>query len=296
MLFLLFINDLPDSVRSTVKIYADDTKVYRVINDIEDCVILDEDLDKLTAWARTWQMSFHPEKSFVLRVGKDHLDYQYTMVNNDGIPCPLKVTTEERDLGVLLDSKLKFSSHITQTVKKANKMLAIIRRTFTYLDAATMSMLYKSLVRPRVEYAVCVWAPAQKGQINMIEDVQKAAVRLIPGFAKKSYEQRLRDLQLPTLVYRRARADMIQTYHLLHKNAQMSQIDQRLPRTEVTHTRGHSLKLKKTQCSTTRRANFFCQRVVNDWNSLPDSVVAADTVNMFKSRLDRHWIDRQYTL
>ena len=98
---------------------------------------------------------------------------------------------------------------MSNKIRKANSIMGLIRRTYTYLDEENFLLLYKALVRPHIEYANQVWAPHLKKHIVEIENVQRRATKLIPGFKNLSYEERLRRLNLPTLAYHRLRGDMI---------------------------------------------------------------------------------------
>ena len=95
---------------------------------------------------------------------------------------------------------------------KANKMLGLIRRSFTYLDGPTMKKQYTSLARPILEYGNVVWAPTLKRDQQMIENIQRRTTKLVPELKNFEYGDRLRALKLPSLYYRRARGDMIETY------------------------------------------------------------------------------------
>ena len=138
----------------------------------------------------------------------------------DGIQCGqmqknLAVTTEEKDLGVIFDEKLEFGKHIKVMVGRTNRMLGMIRRGFTCLDQEIFQLLYPVLVRPLLEYCVQVWSLHKKMDIDLIEKVQRRAVRMVPGMKNLSYEERLAKLGLTKLVERRFRGDMIETYELL---------------------------------------------------------------------------------
>ena len=91
----------------------------------------------------------------------------------------LATTKEEKDLGVMIDDKLKFYQHITASVSKANRTLGMIRRSFDYLDRPTLALLYKSMVRPFIEYANVVWSPYLQKHLHKLEQVQRRATRLI---------------------------------------------------------------------------------------------------------------------
>ena len=109
---------------------------------------------------------------------------------------------------------------VDQTVKVTNAAKAIIaqlRNSFTYFDAELVRLLYVSLIRPHLEYAVPVWNPYLRKDIEKIENVQHRATRLVPSIKKRSYEHRLKVLKLTTLETRRKRGDLIQFYKILNK-------------------------------------------------------------------------------
>ena len=122
----------------------------------------------------------------------------------------------EKDIGVTFDRELKFSEHIAICVKKANQKLGLIRRTFEYMDKEMFLILYKSLVRPTLEYASAVWSPTLKKDIVAIENIQRRATKLVKEISDLSYEGRLNILGLPTLIYRRERADMVQLFKIMN--------------------------------------------------------------------------------
>ena len=129
----------------------------------------------------------------------------------------LKKVEFEKDLGVIIDGDLKFREHIISKVNIANRNVGIIFRTFTYLDKEMFLNLYKTMVRPHLEYATQIWSPLYKKDKIIIENVQRRATRLVKCISHMSYEERLRHLGLPTLEYRRARADMVQVYKIINQ-------------------------------------------------------------------------------
>ncbi len=292
VMFLIYINDLPDCVNSAVRIFADDTKLFRQVDSTQDCKLLQEDLTKLEGWAKEWQMEFHPQKCEVLRIGKNHPPFQYKMGPSDNI-CELQSVPLVKDLGVNIDDQLSFEQHCNLMLSKANCMLAIIRRTFTYIDEDMMVLLYKSMVRPYLEYANDVWSPRLMRSIHALESIQRRATRLIPNISHLSYEERLNKLKLPTLVYRRNRNDMIQVFKFVHNIWDYSS-ENFLERVSEQRTRGHQYKLYKNRWESALRGHFFTNRVVNLWNELPDEITAAESVDKFKQGLDNFWINKDW--
>ena len=171
----------------------------------------------------------------------------------------------------------------------------MIRRSFEYLDQETFLNLYKGLIWPKLEYAQAVWNPHRQGNIYAIEAVQRRATKLIPGFSNLEYTERLKKLNLTTLVCRRARGDMLETFKHLNGQYNSAPILHLDSRTRGTTTRGHQLKLEKGRSRLDVRKHFFTQRVVNLWNALPVNLVSAPTVNAFKNRLDTLWKDAPFT-
>ncbi len=155
LLFVIFINDLPDIVASEVFLYADDTKIFNKVKDSSDVKDLQEDLEKLTEWSNEWLLKFHPDKCKHIRIGKrSKTTPEYSLQGRS-----LETIHEEKDIGVMIDDNLEFEKHICEKVQKANQMFGLIRRTFEHLDATTFIPLYKSLVRTHLDGAVCVVNP-----------------------------------------------------------------------------------------------------------------------------------------
>ena len=195
----------------------------------------------------------------------------------------------EKDLGVNIDNKLTFRQHIAQSTTKANKVVGIIRRSFDFLSEDTFVQLFKALVRPILEYGHTVWQPHLKMLSRDLEDVQRRATKLLSTMKNKSYPERLATLQLPSLEHRRKRGDMVDVYKYVHGIYKTQQ--PKFILNESRSTRGSSLKLAKTHHRLNVRGIFFTVRVVNTWNSLPENVVAAPSLNTFKARLDAFWRD-----
>ncbi|CAM1307444.1 Uncharacterised protein r2_g1733 [Pycnogonum litorale] len=289
-LFVLYINDLPENITNKVKMFADDTKLYGKSDTAEDTNSIQEDLTKLQEWSEKWLLNFHPQKCTVVKLGKDKSDASYQMKNpsTDGT-CTLEESENQKDLGVTIDNRLSFKEHTAQTISKANRMVGIIRRSFDHLTEETFAQLFKSIVRPILEYGHTTWQPHQKTLCSEVENVQRRATKLLAPLREKPYSERLAALKMPSLEHRRKRGDMIEIYKYLHHYYDVEQPNLSLATT--TDIRGNSLKLEKKRCKLNVRAGYFSYRATSNWNSLPDPVVTAPTLNSFKSRLDHHWKD-----
>ncbi len=128
LLFVIYINELPKTVKSTIYLFADDTKIFRSINNQEDTKILQEDLDKLQEWSNTWLLKFHPDKCKRMTIGKQtqHTKITYTRNKGDTIH-QLENVDQEKDIRVIINTNLEFDKHINAKINKANAMLSTIR-------------------------------------------------------------------------------------------------------------------------------------------------------------------------
>ena len=187
----------------------------------------------------------------------------------------------------MLSLKLSFM-HITEKVSKANSILGLIKRNFGFLSANVFLLFYKSLVRSHLEYAVFVWMPYEKNKIESLEQIQKRATKLVKKCKHLSYEKRLRYLELPSLMYRRVRGDMIQVFKLLCMNEGMNEFIPVFHKPSCIYTRGHKYKLVKSPFKLIVRKFYFTNRVVDLWNELPEGVVMCKSVIVFEKCLDEY--------
>ena len=302
LLFVIYINDLPDVVDkfTLVFLFADDTKLFRHIQSSADVLILQSDIQKLSAWSKKWLLRFHPDKCVAMNLGKREYvvsGYEYTL---DGRKIEksiysmegqaLNITDCEKDLGVHIDKDLNFKKHISLATAKANRIMAIIFKTFDYMDETMFKQLYKSLVRPHLEYGAPVWSPYEGEIKKQLENVQKRATKRVPRVSSLDYPDRLKQLNIPTLAYRRVRGDMIQMYKLHY-----GFYDKSLPDMFTLNTRqsqGHNKKYRVKGSSSNPRKYNFAVKSIPLWNSLPPEAVDAEDIKSFEIALDEHWDDQ----
>ena len=212
----------------------------------------------------------------------------------------LLVTEEEKDLGVMIHKSLKAATQVAKAAKKANQVLGQIARAFSYRDKVHFVKLYRVYVLCHLEYSVQSWCPHLQQDIDVLEAVQRRAVRMISGLSG-SYEEKLRQVGLTTLSERRIRGDMIQTYKILHQvddlpvstffkiaganHNHATRLGQGLGPNDITVS---TLNLAKPTYVREQRSHFFSHRVVDKWNALPSYVKFSTSVNNFKNNYDNH--------
>jgi len=173
LLFVIYINDLPDLATNTMKLYADDSKLLSIVNDLSDASRLQGDLDSVSDWMSEWRMKLNNSKSKVMHYGKQNLNFEYLVKEDDGSIGFLERSNKERDLGVIFSSNLDWEEQYLSSCKKANMTLGMLKRTFVGRDIGLWKQLYVSMVRPHLEYAFQIWSPFRVGVISRLEKVPK---------------------------------------------------------------------------------------------------------------------------
>ena len=281
VLFTIFINDLDESTKNIVKKFADDTKLMGRVGSDKEINTMKEDLHELDTWSDVWQMQFNVDKCKVMHLGKNNLQTNYQLGGKD-----LGITYEEKDLGVIFDDTFKVGNQCLKAAKKGNKTLGMIKRTFACRSKNIMVKLYKSLVRPKLEYCVQAWRPHFKKDIEVLEKVQRRATRMIAECKGLEYDRRLKVAGLMTLEARRERADLLEVFKILNKFEGVQEEDF-FVRNKV-RGRGHTFKVYKKRFRLDIAKYSFGNRICTRWNGLPHEAVAATSINMFKDRLDNY--------
>ena len=168
--------------------------------------------------------------------------------------------------------------------------MGLIRRSFSFLDVSLFKKLYISFVRPHLEYAQAVWSPYLAKHVNLLENVQIRATKLVDGMKQLSYSERLRKLNLPTLLYRRYRGDMIELWKHFHSYDNITLPLKFQRNSRISRKHGFQLIWNKPKDGIRGiQTNSFYFRTVKTWNNLPRVVVDANNLNIFKTQLDKAW-------
>jgi len=265
-LFLIYVNDLPDSVTSSIKMFADDAKAYKSICSLADCQVLQNDLDHLADWSKKWPVEFNETKCVVLRL-KKAIQFTYNLNSVE-----LQEVENQKDLGVYISNTLHPRHHIKTIVSSAFQRLGLVKRCFTNHSPNNISTLFKSIVRPVLEYGSPVWSPWHNKDIELLEKVQARCNKICSV-----------DLKLPSLKSRRNQTDLIEVYKYVH-GMYKTPADTFFDFSQCS-LGGHHLKLAKSYSRTDLRKHFFSNRVVDKWNCLPEDVVSAPSLNRLKRAL-----------
>ena len=334
LLFVLFINDMCTVINddTNIALYADDTKIWRAIHTWNDHIVLQNDIDALHEWSIRNKMRFHSEKCKVMSVtplGRDPgnpmssiFPFQNFIYSLNGIE--LQFVDSEKDLGVLVTSRLNWNEQCEALCLKASMRLGLLKRTLFFTKCPRQKRaFYLALVRSQFEHCVQVWHPSTATMLEKFERIQRRAIKWILSeldhhYNDVEYLARLRDLDLLPLQYRFMLSDLLIFFKIYYNSSciklpaylqPVTDVDRNRLRTCIRppsyfenitttnldvlrSTRYDKLSLK---CTADPRAsalkNSFFFRTCQLWNTIPVDIRSSNSLDDFKTKLQNYFWD-----
>ena len=292
LLFLIYINDLPDVLSSSqVLLFADDAKCFKTISSVCDSMCLQDDLNKLSQWSNTWSLPFNVQKCCVLSVRPtQHLSYFsfFYHLNN----TQLTNKTAHSDLGVTLTSDLRWRDHIVSVIAKSYKVLGLLRRVFSSVHSPqAKKVLYLSLVRSKLLYCSPIWRPHLLTDIKALENVQRRASRFIVHNSILNYRHCLLNLHLLPLMMVLEIYDILFFIKSLKEPTDYFDISRYVSFCSgQTRLSSHRKLRHAPPTSNNSSRNFYFNRLPRLWNSLP-LLDISQSISTIKTKLYQHFWD-----
>ena len=280
ILFLLYINDINENVQSSIRLFADDSIIYRKINSNIDHQILQTDLAELEKWSDKWQMQFNFSKCVHLPITNKTKpsSHQYSLFGH-----PLSKVASHTYLGVKLDSKLSWAKHITEITSKSSKVLGMVKRTLGPCKPEVKDTAYNMLVRPKLEYASPIWNPHKSSQISRLERIQHYAARFVANDHRRTTSPTTLVLTLnwQTLERRRIIKQAMTFYKILNNIIKISPPSGLLTR---SHNRHHYI-VPRSRLNTV--VYSFYPRAIRIWNTIPKEITEITQPESFQAAISK---------
>jgi hypothetical protein len=244
--------------------------VGHTVNDENDKNILQEALDTLNEWSSKWGMSFNVKKCKVVHFGRTNKKYAYEM-NGE------RLAEVEKDIGVEVHQSLKPSKQCSKAAATARMVLVQVTRAFHYRDKFTFVKLYKTYIRPHLEFCTPAWLPWSQTDIKTLEKVQEKFVNMVSGLTGTTYDQKLAELHLDRLETRRQQFDMAMVHKIMHEHGDLD------PDQWFKKFTGDRLTRAASGGRLDIRTGFFSNCVVNSWNEIPHDIKKVPDPKRFKS-------------
>ena len=288
ILFLIYINHIASGLSCQYKVFADDLKIYMRVSHAnancydQDVKLVQSDINTLQSTAISWGLKLNQDKTVVMRFQKKSCVAPPPRYSLDKAEIPLVYS--HPDLGVHIDSNLKFHQHIANTAVKAGGLAQSLLKATVCRSPDFMMPLFCAHVRPIIEYCSCVWSTGYVTDLRVLESVQRRWTKRVAGMSSLDYGTRLRSLNQFSVQGRLLRSDMIQCWKIFHGKCSL------VPTSLFTMapqsgTRGHRFKVSHIRAATDVRKRSFAARCVGPWNALPDCVVSEGSLGSFKKML-----------
>ena len=287
LLFILFINDIVSDIEAEIKLFADDTSLFIVVDNPRNAAdILNADLDRIHKWSEQWLVKFNPKKTETLIMSRKNtkIDHPPLYMNNQ----TLQNVTKHKHLGLIISNNGFWDEHIDYIIKKAYNRLNILRKCRTVLDRFTLEKLYFSFIRPILEYADVVWDTQKQTLINKLENVQQEAARIVTGGTKLTSLAKLyEETRWETLSERRKNHKLILFYKMLN-NKTPEYLSSLVPN-KVAQRHDHNTRqinnIQNVFTRTNLYSDYFLPSTIKLWNNLNPTSRNCESLNIFKEKI-----------
>ena len=289
LLFLVYINDIVRDIQSPIRLFADDTALFIIVDTpTEAATKLNADLSNIHSWAEKWLVTFNPSKTKSLIISKKtNRPFHPPLFFND---CQINEVESHTHLGVNLSNSCSWQVHIQSIKQKAWKRINLMRSFKFTLDRKSLLTIYTSFIRPIIEYSDVVWDNITNQDATDLERIQLEAARIITGGTRLASIQNLYDeTHLEPLMHRR-RKHKLTLFYKMFNSLTPSYLTALIP-PNVGDRIGYQLRnsgnIRNISCKSEFFSRSFLPSTIDLWNSLPADVKSASSLPAFKSKLNK---------
>ena len=290
LLFLIYINDIVNDIETNIRLFADDTSLYIIVENPQSSAdFLNNDLEKIHNWSNAWLVDFNPNKTESLIISRKHNPpFRPTLYMDN---TPIREVESHKHLGLTFDSNGTWDAHIETIITKASKRIGLLRKIKFKIDRFSLQKIYFSFIRPILEYADIIWDGCNQTMKARLERIHFEAARIITGASKlASIESLLTETGWDTLQNRRYKHKLILFHKMFHKQTPdylASLVPFSAHEIHGRNTRNQH-QLVNINCRTESYRNSFLPSVIKAWNDLPVDIRNNPSLWSLKNFLNRN--------
>ena len=285
LLFIIFINEIAHQISSgsSISLFADDIALYRPILSDMDFSTLQRDVNAIVTWINISLLSLQPAKCCSMLVSRRSPRSPPSFLVQG---TPLSHVSSVKYLGILINSDLCWSPHVAKLCSKVRKLVGLLYHQFyKHADSATLLTLYKSFLRPHLEYGSIVWDPHLAGDVDALEKVQRFALRVCLKNWSSDHNQLYNQSQVPALSDRRKQSRLSHMFKIVNDLTVFPEAPLQYRIINYNNRFSHALQLQNIAARTSQFQNSFFPRTIAQWNTLPCSTASSPSVYVLKSNL-----------
>ena len=289
LLFLLYINDIVNDIGSNIRLFADDTSLFIIVDDpVTAAGCINADLGRISNWASTWLVTFNPSKTETLLISRKlnkPLHPPLFMQNH-----LISEVDSHKHLGLYFSNDCTWHQHINHITIKAWARINIMRKLKFKLDRKSLETIYTAFIRPLIEYGDIIWVNCSQYEKQELDKIQNEAARIATGATRLvSIRALCKEIGWDSLEKRRSNHKLTLFYKMTHSLAPLylsSLVPQSVSNISRYNLR-NSNNLQTLDARTSLYYNFFLPSTVRAWNNVNDEVKQSDSLNTFKGFLTK---------
>ncbi len=293
LLFLIYINDLVHGLRCQSYLFANDTSLFDTSENMYDSIPkLASDLDFISSWAKKWKIKINASKTEGLLINKKSNPNHYVIPKIQLNNCQVNFVDEHKHVGIWLNKKLDWKTHITKLASKANNRMGILRKFKYKLPRVVLNQCYLSYVRPLMEYGGALFANEDDKDLKLLDNIQMEALHIISGAKKKtSHDLLKKDVNWPDLSLRRTFQQVTFLHKLIHNKSPSYLFDRLPPMCDQSYRAERKYKFNTPAFDHAFYRDSVIPSSISKWNELPNHIRSIKKLETFKYMLKREYVE-----
>ncbi len=293
LLFLIYINDLVHGLKCQSYLFADDTSLFDTSENVYDSIPrLASDLSFISSWAKKWKIKINASKTEGLIINKKANPSPYVIPKIQLNGCQVNFVNEHKHVGIWLNKKLDWKTHISNLASKANSRMGILRKFKYKLPRVVLNQCYLSYVRPLMEYGGALFANEDDKDLKLLDDIQMEALHIVSGAKKKtSHELLKKEANWPDLSLRRTFQQVIFLHKIIHNKYPTYLYKSLPPMRDQSNRPERKYKFNTPHFDHAFYRDSIIPSSISNWNELPNHIRTIVKIDTFKLMLKREYLE-----